>query len=130
MAWICIDLDSTLVKKAPSDGGEEVDVPTDGAIESVNSLLQDGHRLTIFTARFTPMPDSEKEKNKQHIQQMLIDLGFPPLEVWTGTHKPQADAFIDDRAVGHRGNWGQTLAQTRQYLRDRVTEMESKRALL
>ena len=123
MAWIVVDLDDTLVRQAvdPSTGepmGEE-DTPIDGAVEAMNHLASEGHRLTVFTSRFAPMPDSEKQRKKEEIEQLLQSFGFPPMEVWTGTHKPDADFFVDDKAVTFDNDWGLALAQMQYMMEER-----------
>lgn len=126
MAWVCVDLDGTLLEKQPGEPdpmtgeeGEELDIPTEGAIEAMQQLVEEGHRLTVFTARFNAMPLSEKQRVKEEIEQQLQEYGFPPMEVWTGTHKPSADIFIDNNAVTYDGDWQLALAQTQQMLEDR-----------
>ena len=126
MAWICVDLDDTLLEKTqgeldPETGeeGEPQDVPTEGAVEAMQQLLEEGHRLTVFTARFNPMPAARRQELKEEIEQQLQMYGFPPMEVWTGMNKPSADIFIDNNAVTYDGDWGLALAQTQQMLEDR-----------
>ena len=117
MAWIAVDLDKTLVEKDPETGQ---DVPVDGALEAMATLAGEGHRLSVYTARFQPMPDSEKYRLQQEIQNNLLDLGFPPeLEVWAGNHKPLADAFIDDKAITFDNDWGLALAQLQVVMEER-----------
>lgn len=117
MAWICVDLDDTLLQQDPMSG--EYHMPTEGAVEAMQTLAQEGHRLTIFTARFNPMPNTLKQQLKEEIEQMMMELGFPEMEVWTGTNKPSADVFIDNNAVTYDNDWGLALAQTQQMLEDR-----------
>lgn len=126
MAWIVVDLDDTLLEKGPGqidpttmEEGEPEDMPTEGSIEAMQQLASEGHRLTVFTARFTPMPATMRQTLKEQIEQQLQMLGFPPMEVWTGTTKPAADIFIDNNAVTYDGDWGLVLAQTEQMLEDR-----------
>lgn len=114
MAWLAIDLDDTLVQNM----GEGQEVPLPGAVEAMQQLVSEGHRLTVFTSRFAPMPETEKRRLQEQIEQTLVGLGFPPMEVWTGTTKPAADVFIDDRAVTFDGDWGLALAQTQMMLEE------------
>ena len=116
MAWICVDLDDTLLDKG-MDG--EYSQPTDGAVEAMQTLAGEGHRLTVFTARFAAMPAARKQQLKEEIESVLVELGFPEMEVWTGSFKPSADIFIDNNAVTYDGDWGLALAQTQQMLEDR-----------
>lgn len=125
MAWIVCDLDDTLVMKQqmelddPSMPVEPQDTPIPGAVEAMTELAQQGHRLTVFTARFAPMPDEVRQRLKEEIEASLQALGFPEMEVWTGTTKPDADIFIDNKAVTFDQDWPLALAQTQAMLEDR-----------
>jgi hypothetical protein len=114
MAWVAVDLDDTLVQ----DMGDGQTVPLPGAVEAMQQLVGEGHRVSIFTSRFAPMPDSEKQRLRQQIEDELAAYGFPHMEVWTGTHKPAADIFIDDRAVTFDNDWQLALIQTRSMMEE------------
>lgn len=120
MAWISINLDDTLVQKLPDPmTGEESEQPVEGAVESMNQLLQEGHRLTVFTSRFAPMPESEKQRLKEQIEQELAGYGFPQMEVWTGSHKPMTDVYIGNEAITFDQDWGLALAQLQYMLEEK-----------
>ena len=120
MAWFVVDLDDTLVSKELDPmTGQEVTVPVEGAVEAMQELEAGGHRLTVFTARFAPMPASKRNELKQSIEAELLGLGFPEMEVWTGTSKPDADIFIGDNNVTYDGDWGLALAQAQTMLEER-----------
>lgn len=112
MAWIVVDLDETLVV----DDGMNGQMPVDGAPEAVQQLVAEGHRVTVQTSRFAPMPASEKDRLKQQIEEDLQSYGFPPIEVWTGTTKPDADVFIGHNHITYDGDWGLVMAQTEMML--------------
>jgi len=125
MAWIVVDLDDTLVTDSPTGvdplmGDQPAPKqPVDGAVEAMQMLASEGHRLTVFTARFAPAPATEKERLKQEIMQELASYGFPEMEVWTGTTKPAADIFIDNKAITFDQDWGLALAQLQEMLEAR-----------
>jgi hypothetical protein len=116
MAWIVVGLDDTLLEQDPLSG--EYTQPTEGAAEAVAQLLEEGNRVTVWTSRFAPAPASMRNQLKEEIENTLQQLGFPPLEVWTGSTRPKADVFIDRRGVTYDGDWGLALAQVQQMLED------------
>ena len=128
MPWIVFALDGCLLMMAPDPivegGGEDPNAPmpgsmaTDGAVEAVTQLLNEGHRVSVWTDRFAPMPEARKQQLKEEISQELAAAGFPELEVWTGTTKPSADIYIDRKAVTFDDDWGLALAQVQQMLED------------
>lgn len=125
MAWIVMDLDHTLVIEGeegqvdPMTGQPVGPTPVEGALEACMQLTNEGHRLTVHTSRFAPMPDSEKQRLKEQIEQELASYGFPPLEVWTGSTKPDADVFIGANNVTYDGDWNLVLAQTEMMLSEK-----------
>jgi hypothetical protein len=129
MAWIVVDLDGTLVQEGEitpemmdpqaAAMGQPPSMPVEGAVEAMNQLAAEGHRLSVWTARFAPMPESERNRLKEQIEGELASYGFPPMEVWTGTTKPDGDVYIDDKAVTFDGDWGLALAQTSMMLEER-----------
>lgn len=120
MAWIVMDLDQTLVND--SEMGE---VPVDGAVEACAQLAQAGHRLTVLTSRFAPMPESERQRLKEQIEGDLAACGFPPMEVWTGTSKPDADIFLGHNHVTYDGDWALALAQIEAMLSEMGLQPEA-----
>jgi hypothetical protein len=105
--------------RTQDETGQEQDMPTEGAIEAMQTLASEGHRLTVFTSRFNVMPDTEKRRMKEEIEKTLQEMGFPEMEVWTGTTKPSADLFLDNNAITFDKDWGLALAQTQVMLEER-----------
>ena len=118
MAWLCWDLDGTLLTNSPEEEGGGL-VPIPGAVETVTRYASEGHRLTVFTTRFAPMPQSEKFRLKSQIEQDLAGLGFPPMEVWTGTTKPMSDFYISKDAVTFDGDYNLLQAQLDYMMNER-----------
>lgn len=131
MAWIVFNLDDTLLTSAPpmepqlevegvpQEPQQEEDMPTPGSVEACNTLAGEGHRLTVYTSRFAPMPDSERQRMKEEIEQKLASMGFPPMEVWTGTTKPAADFFVGHDHITFDNDWGLALAQLQVMMEER-----------
>lgn len=130
MAWVVFALDGTLLQQQPMEvppemGGDPsmtepmmISLPTDGAVEAVLYFMNLGHRISVWTDRFAPMPEERKEQLRQEIAQELLEAGFPPIEIWTGTTKPAADVYIDRKAVTFDDDWGLAIAQAQQQLID------------
>ena len=71
MAWIAVDLVGTLVDEDELTG--EV-FPIPGAVETMTRYFNEGHRLTVFTSQFAPMPESERHNLKTQIEAELTEL--------------------------------------------------------
>ena len=119
MAWLCWDLDGTLIEQVPQPDGSSALQPVEGAVETAHRYTSEGHRLTVYTSRFAPMPESERNRVKGEIESHLTQLGFPPMEVWTGTTKPACDLLISKDAVTYDGDYSLVQAQIDLMLEER-----------
>ena len=120
MAWLTIRLDGALVQSMPGEDGAEQFQPTEGAVEAVQMLLGEGHKVSVVSDRFQPMPNDRKELLRQHLQEQLAGCGFPPeLEIWAGSNIPAADIDIGSTNVTFDEDWGLALAQAEQMLLDK-----------
>lgn len=87
----CFDLDGTLCSLT---GGEyESAEPFEDRILHVNKLFAEGHTIKIFTARGA----TSKKPWQSLTQRQLLEWGVQHHELIMG--KPDADLFIDDKAV-------------------------------
>lgn len=118
MAWISFQLENTLVQMAPPEVGGGL-VPIPGAIETVTRYSNEGHKLTVQSFRLIPMPDSEKFRVKKQIETELSQMGFPPMEVWTGTTKPMSDFHVSHDAVTFDGDYNLLQAQLDYMMNER-----------
>ena len=98
---IVIDLDGTIceIKK---DGQSYADVlPLPGAVRAIAQLRSDGHYVIIATARNMQTCDSNVGKVMRNVGKITLDWlakhGIEYDEIYFG--KPNADVYIDDRAV-------------------------------
>lgn len=108
--WVAVDLDDTLINRM----GE----PEPGAIEAMSKFLEEGHRVTIWTARFARIHEDDHGKLLHHTEQQLKELGIPYTDIATGP-KPAADVFIGDNVVPFEGDWPRTLAQAHMMMKTR-----------
>lgn len=96
---IYIDLDETIFLK--SNGLDyNTSSPNIKAVDKVNELYNNGHRITIWTARGTRTGIDWKEVTEQQLKAA----GVLYHELKMG--KPDFDLFIDDKAINSNNfNW-------------------------
>lgn len=110
MAWIGVDLDDTLLQR---DGS-----PEDEAGDAMRELLEAGHRVTIWTARFARIQEKDHTKMRLQIEDELNLADVPFSDIWMGP-KPPCDLFIGDNLVPYLGDWPQALATAKIMLKAR-----------
>jgi hydroxymethylpyrimidine pyrophosphatase-like HAD family hydrolase len=95
---ICLDLDGTLLEEKPTFQ-RSLAKPLPGAVESVNKLYNDGHQITIFSARsWSELEMTEATLNQYGFKYHYLLLG-----------KVGYDVFVDDRAIRFKGDWKKVL---------------------
>lgn len=97
---VCVDLNGVLDRYAGWKGEEHWDAPAPGAREFLRSLHEHGCRVIVFTTR-----------HYLGAQRWLAEHDLLGYVAEVTDTKPPADVFVDDRAVCHRGDLGETLAQ-------------------
>ncbi|MBI1221986.1 MAG: hypothetical protein GC180_05220 [Bacteroidetes bacterium] len=114
---IAIDFDGVLhgYSKGWSDGSI-YDPPVAGSVEAMRQLKEAGHTLYIFSTRTNPIfkKKDQATDQKKMMEDWLNQHAIPFDKVWT-FGKPMADLFIDDRAIGFRGSWDQTLIEVENF---------------
>lgn len=115
---IAVDFDGTLADdsrvKYPDLGP-----PIPAMVERVRGWIQDGHTVTIFTAR---LAEKDRDKERDQVKRLtewldLINLTQKdgrPL-VLTATKLPEFDEFWDDKAIGVIRNTGSTYFEAEHY---------------
>ncbi len=98
---MAVDWDGTLVEDAWPKMGDW----RPGAIAFVADMLDSGVEVTVFTARLNasypdgmPKPYEFVDQERTEIRRMLDEQGFAAVDIFRG-EKPNADVFIDDRAI-------------------------------
>ena len=111
-----IDFDGTIVPWGPLMGDK---TPTPGAKEAIDLLVQSGYRIGIFTSRMSrTWAESVKgrswtaqniflEDQWEYVKRTLDAHGIP-FEFITAEKVP-AEFYIDDKAIGYRGDWTEVL---------------------
>lgn len=108
MSTIALDWDLTLV-----DEQQEWLV---GAQEALRALLRSGYTVWVHTCRANYTAGQELVTSK------LVAGGFEgwlrsgDLELWLGEGKPNADIYVDDRALRFEG-WNDLVPTIRKHLR-------------
>lgn len=103
---IAVDFDGTIVEnRYPEIGDERM-----FAIETLKMLIQDRHRLILWTCREGRLLDDAINWCKERgVEFWAINKDFPEEDI-TKNHqfsrKIKADLFIDDRMVGGLPDWG------------------------
>lgn len=124
MKTICIDIDGTI-----SHYIDWVDDHTFGSVlahcaESIQELKSKGWLIIIYTTR----------ANNQEISKFLYENDIPfdfinenpnqPENAKGG--KPYADVYVDDRAIGFKGDWQQTLKDIEKFKPWEMDKAEQK----
>lgn len=95
----CFDIDGTLCTN--TDGDYLRAEPWEHAIEQVNMLYDEGHTIKLFTARGTTTGIDWREVTETQMNEWNVKFH----ELILG--KPDADIFVDDKAV-RASDWFQT----------------------
>ncbi|GAB4413241.1 MAG: hypothetical protein OHK0039_19970 [Bacteroidia bacterium] len=107
---IAIDFDGVLhgYSRGRQDGSI-YDPPVPGASEALKALKAQGHKIYIFTTRTNKIyRKNDPIDHEQAIKDWLAQHDIPYDRIWN-FGKPMADIYIDDRALGFRGDWAATL---------------------
>lgn len=100
----CFDLDNTLCYTKKNH--YHTSKPSKKAIETVNYLYDEGHRIKIYTARYMGRNDDKILNRKDTFKKITKDLkkfGIKYHKLFIS--KPSADIYIDDKAYGYKSNW-------------------------
>jgi len=99
MKTVCIDLDGVLADyKGGWRGVEHIGDPIPGAKEFVDEIAKFA-RVVIYTSRLSDKFDQDHTAALYAITYWLEQYGFYYDEIFSGTGKCVASAYIDDRAV-------------------------------
>lgn len=107
-----IDFDGTIVPWGPLMGQKD---PLPGAVEGIRYLAGLGYTIVIFTSRLsktwarsvvgdggaaiTAFLNEQEEYVREHLIRHRIPFSYITAE------KVPAEFYIDDKAIGFRGNW-------------------------
>ncbi|MFI3293390.1 MAG: hypothetical protein SNG27_02430 [Rikenellaceae bacterium] len=114
---IAVDFDGTIVEHRYPEIGKEIPFAT----ETLKLLLQDRHRLILWTVREGDLLDQAIEWCRERgVEFYAINCDYPEESSVDGTfsRKLKADLFIDDRNLGGIPDWGTiyTMIKNRKHL--------------
>lgn len=104
---VCIDIDGTLceIKQAHQTYADVQ--PLAGAVEQLKAMRDAGYYIILATARHMKTCDSNVgmviARQGKMLLQWLDEHEIEYDEIWFG--KPNADLYIDDRALRFNNNW-------------------------
>lgn len=131
--WIGVDLDGTLAKLERTSpwNGVEIGEPIKPMCDLVRSLLSNGVRVKIFTARASHNSVGHRghlpvEEQILAIEKWSIEHLGQPLEV-TAEKDYEMVCLIDDRAIGVMTNTGKVKTQLECYKEVLEAEEECSR---
>jgi len=104
---LAIDFDGTIKDWGSSE-------PEPNVKETLEKLKSHGYYISIHSCRTSDeFCDSEKEKKKQllFIKKFLRKHDIPYDEIIDYFSKPVATYYIDDSAIGYRGDWNLILKE-------------------
>jgi len=105
---ICIDFDKTICNE---DGS-----PTYGVKRALQKIKSRGFLIFIYTCRtnnFLNKHSIDKITRIKQIEKYLNKYKIP-FDVVLNNDKPIAFAYVDDRAIGFRGDWSKVLREIAQ----------------
>lgn len=104
---ICVDFKGTLEDSGHIPVGKKFGPPQPGAEDVAEDLIQGGHKVIVFTTI------AANPSGRQAVEDWLEYFDIP----YTGVTavKPEADLYIDNKAVYHK-DWGQTVKEINRRL--------------
>ena len=103
---ICVDFDGGIYSNMKYQGTTILNgKPVDGAVDALSELAKSS-RIIINSSRF------EVDEGMEAVREWMISNG---MDYELSKHKPNADIYIDDRAVCFDGDWGETIERVRSF---------------
>lgn len=103
---IAVDFDGTIVKHRYPEIGSEIPFAT----QTLKMLIEDGHRLILWSVREGELLDEAVEWCRQRgVEFFAVNKDYPEEEEDKNQHfsrKLKVDLWIDDRNVGGLPDWG------------------------
>lgn len=111
---ICVDFDGVIhgYSKGWADGSI-YDPPIPGVREALQSLIDHGYEIVIFSTRTDDRCVKGEWQRGQFVEVVdyLDKHNIPYTKIHQGQGKPLCKLFIDDNALRFKGNWIETLQE-------------------
>lgn len=113
---IAVDFDGTIVEHRYPKIGEEIPF----AIETLKMLIQDRHKLILWTVREGALLDEAVNYCKERgVEFYAINRDYPEETLDNNNHfsrKLKVDMWIDDRNIGGLPDWGTIYNMVKHHL--------------
>ncbi len=87
-----------------------------GVAESLQELKDMGYHVMIYSTRTNPTYRKPGEPiQKLQMQEYLEKHKIPYDSIFEGKGKPMFEVTVDDRAIGFRGDWKQTIQDIKDF---------------
>ncbi len=98
---VCVDVDGTLAEYKGWRGYEHIGKPIKSVIDDLNALVASKKKVhvIIHTCRVTTVDNKVIPQALRALELWLTKNRIPYNEIWTGTGKPYANEYWDDKAV-------------------------------
>lgn len=96
---IAVDLDKTLASQDSWRGFGHIGKPIPSVVRLLRAEKKRGARIVLFTCRVTNLDNKVYPFSLDTIRTWLKKHKIPIDEIWMGTGKVYASAYIDDRAI-------------------------------
>lgn len=108
---VCIDFDGVLSFYDEWKGGMHLGEPNPEGVKLAHMFHNVGIKVLVFTCRMNHAWEEEYDYDEVErcINQWLEDHNLSFCELYTGTGKPFAFAYIDDRGVQFKANIGPAI---------------------
>ncbi len=114
---IAVDFDGVIHAYSKGwNGGAIYDPPVPGTREALQALKDKGWKIYIFSTRTNKMFRKKDEEDQEvAMKRWLAEHQIPFDKIWT-FGKPMADVYLDDRAIGFRGDWNSSLQEIENFV--------------
>ena len=109
---IAVDFDGVLHGYSKGFGdGTIYDPPVPGAREAMEELQAAGYKLYIYSTRSNKIYRKKDDPDQNEAMKAWLEKHSIPFDRIWSFGKPMADIYLDNRAIGFRGDWKKTVKE-------------------